>query len=82
MNLTNPKTWRIPSDKFGTPQPLARLSHCGAYHIAKAFVMGEAKYTLWHHTAIIGTYPDFQTACHHAQAHENETLSTGATQAK
>lgn len=34
----------------------------GRFHIAKAFVMGEPKYTLWDNTEIVGTWDTAEAA--------------------
>jgi hypothetical protein len=34
----------------------------GRFHIAKAFVVGEPKYTLWENTTIVGTWDTAKAA--------------------
>ena len=38
----------------------------GRFHIAKALVMGEPKFTLWDNTTIVGTWGTAQEAQGHA----------------
>jgi hypothetical protein len=42
--------------KSQKPQQYGIVSHCGRFHIAKALVDGQPKYTLWDNTRIVGTW--------------------------
>lgn len=42
--------------KSQKPQEYGIVSQCGRFHIAKALVDGEPKYTLWDDRTIVGTW--------------------------
>lgn len=49
----------------------------GRFHIAKALVMGEPKYTLWDNTQIVGTWDTPEGAKHAALDKRHSPASAG-----
>ena len=48
--------------KSRQPQDYSIVSDCGRFHIAKALVMGEPKYTLWDNAEIVATWDAAEAA--------------------